>query len=601
MTAIQVRRGRVTVVALAAGALVLSACSSGGGGGGKGGDNEGPQAKEQGLIKFADAEASTGPAEDVKGAKPGGTIRLLQRDSFAHLDPAQIYVSDEGALSSLIHRRLTTVKLAADGTYSVVGDLATDSGKSSNGGKTWTYTLKDGIKFEDGTPITSKDIRHTFERQFAKFITEGPTFIQSWLANTAGTKYRELLPDGPYKGKHLPDSILETPDDKTVIFKFKQAQNDLPYAAGMAGYAVVPAGAKDTKEKYDRNPLCSGPYKIQEFKSGKSMTLVKNTNWDPDTDASRHQYPDKFEITFNHQAEDYSKRIMSDTGENKNAATLTNQVDAGSVPKALGTDSIKERSVSGYQSYVAQYAMNMDRIKDKKVREAITYAMPIKSVLAPYGGSAGGDLAASLISPLLPGHDGKYDPYGKLKKPGGDPEKAKKLLEEAGKVGMKLTYAHNNSAEDQQVSVAVADALEQAGFDVQRKELPADTYYDLVGKVKGNKYDIYRNNWGHDWPSTSTVIPPLFDGRKIADGANNYSHVNDPKINSEIDRILKIADPAEAAKEWWTLNKYILEEVLPVVPAFYYKQIQIVGSNIGGLTYNDDLSTLDPTKLYVKQ
>ncbi|MGW0735098.1 ABC transporter substrate-binding protein [Streptomyces sp. NPDC002851] len=606
MTGIQLfpqHRRRTAVVALAAGALVLSACSSGGGGGGKDGSSgEGtvPEAKEQGLITFGGAEESTGPAEDVPGAKPGGTIRILQRDSFAHLDPAQIYVSDEGSLATLLHRRLTTVKLDNDGKYQVVGDLATDSGKSSDGGRTWTYKLKDGIKFQDGSPITSKDIRHTFERLFAKFVTEGPTFIQTWMANTAGADYRKLLPDGPYKGEHLPDSVLETPDENTVVFHFKEPQNDLPYALGMAGYGVVPAGAKDTKQKYDKKPLASGPYKIQEFKTGKSMTLVKNTEWDPKTDASRHQYPDKFEITFNHQSDDYAKRVMSDTGENQYASTFTNQVDAGSVPRVMGNKELKDRSLAGYQSFVAQFAMNMDRIKDKKVREAIAYALPIKSVLSPYGGAAGGDLAASLISPLLPGHDKTYDPYGKLKKPNGDPQKAKKLLKEAGKTGMKLTYAYNNSAEDQQVAVAVADALEQAGFDVQRKELPADTYYDLVGKAD-NQYDLYRNNWGHDWPSSSTVIPPLFDGRKIADGANNYSHVNDPKINSEIDRISKIADPAEAAKEWWNLNKYILEEVLPVVPAYYYKQLQINGSKIGGAVYNDDLSGIDPTKLYVKQ
>ncbi|MET8677602.1 ABC transporter substrate-binding protein [Streptomyces sp. NPDC004647] len=599
MNGIQVRRGRAAVVALAAGALVLSACSSGSGGDGKG-DDAGPQAKEQGLIEFADAKASTGPAEDVQGAKPGGTVRILQRDSFSHLDPGQIYVSDEGMLATLIHRRLTSVKMDNEGAYTVVGDLATDSGQVSDGGKTWKYTLKDGVKFEDGSPITSKDIRHTFERQFASFITEGPTFVQSWLADTAGADYRKLLPKGGYDGKHLPDSVLETPDEKTIIFHFKKPQNDLPYAVGMAGYGAVPDGKKDTKEKYDKKPLSTGPYKVQAFKPGKSATLVRNSAWDPKTDSSRHQYPEKFEISFNHQFEDSSKRIISDTGENQYAATFTNQVDAGSIQKVLGDPALKKRSVSGYQSYIAQYAMNMNTIKDKKVREAITHALPIKSVLAPYGGSAGGELAGGLISPLLPGYEKGYDPYGKLKNPNGDPAKAKKLLKEAGKTGMKLTYAYANSKEDQQVSVAVADALKKAGFNVQRKELPADTYYDLVGKVDSG-FDLYRNNWGHDWPSSATVIPPLFDGRKIADGSNNYSHVNDPKINSEIDRISKISDPAKAAKEWFALSKYVLEDVLPVVPAYYYKQMQISGSKIGGAVYNDDLSGIDPTKLYVKK
>ncbi|KAF4406210.1 MULTISPECIES: ABC transporter substrate-binding protein [Streptomyces] len=592
------RRGRAAAVALAAGALVLTACSDGGGGGGGGEKGGTEEAEQQGLVQFAGAEESQGPAEDVEGAKPGGTIRVFQRDSYAHLDPAQIYVSDEGSLASLIHRRLTTVKMDNDGEYSVVGDLATDSGERSDDGRTWTYTLKDGIKFEDGSPITSKDIRHTFERQFADFITEGPSYVQSWLAGK--TEYRDLLPGGPYKGDHLPDSVLETPDDKTVVFHFKKPQNDLPYALGMPGYGVVPAGSKDTRQKYDKDPLATGPYKIESFKSGKSMTLVRNTEWDPETDPARHQYPDKFEITFNHQNDDSSKRLLSDTGENQFATSFNNAVDAGTIPQVMGDAEAEKRTISGYQTYVAAFAINMDRIKDHDVRLAIAHALPIKSILAPYGGAAGGELAGGLISPLLPGYEKGYDPFGKLKKPGGDPEKAKQLLEKAGKVGMKLSFPFRNATEEQQGSVAIADALEKAGFDVQRKELPADTYYDLIGKVD-NKYDLYRSNWGHDWVSSSTVIPPQFDGRRIEDGGNNYSHVKDDRINSEIDRISAIADPEKAAPEWFELNKYIVEEVTPMVPAYYYKHMQISGSKIGGMVYNNDLSGIDPTKLYVKQ
>ncbi|MGK5632558.1 ABC transporter substrate-binding protein, partial [Streptomyces sp. URMC 123] len=584
-----------------AGALALTACSSGGGkGGGKeGGDGKEPT-EQRALVAFADAKASTGPAEAVPGAKPGGTIRVLQRDSYAHLDPAQIYVSDEGSLSRLIHRGLTANKLSNDGTYSIVGDLATDSGKSSDGGKTWTYTLKDGIKFQDGSPITSKDIRHTFERQFASFITEGPTFIQQWLAGVSGAKYRELLPDGPYKGKHLPDTVLETPDEKTVVFHFKEPQADVPYALAMPGYGAVPAGAKDTQKAYDRAPLATGPYRIESFKTGKSMTLVKNENWDPKTDPARNQYVDKFEITFNHQYKDSSERLMSDAGENKNAISFNNSVDASSLPKLFQDEAAKKRSVSGYQPYVGQIAMNMNRIKDKKVREAITHAVPIKSILAAYGGSPAGELAGGVISPTLTGYQKGYDPYDKLKKPLGDIPRAQKLLEESGQKGMKLTYAYINTPEGQQASVAVADALKKAGFDVQRKEIPAESYYDLVGKVD-NGYDLYNNNWGADWPSAATVIPPLYDGRTIQDGANNYSHVNDPKINSEIDRIRKITDTKQAGAEWFKLSQYILEEVLPVVPTYYFKQVQLYGSNIGGVVYNTDIAGIDPRKLYLKQ
>jgi peptide/nickel transport system substrate-binding protein len=488
------RRAYAGLSLLAAGALVLTGCSEGGS---KTGDNAQKDKenaeRQQASITFGDEKASAGPAPEVPGAKSGGTITVMQRDSFAHLDPGQIYVSDEMALSQLIHRGLTGYKATSnDGTkHEVVGDLATDSGTTTDGGKTWKYTLKDGVKWADGSPITADDVRHTFERLFAPFISNGPTFIQQWMADTPGAEYRKLLPDGPYKGKHLPDSVLETPDDKTIVFKFKQPKPDLPYALAMAGYSIV-SKDKDTKEKYDKSPMTAGPYKIQEFKSGKSMTLVKNENWDPKTDAIRHQYVDKFDIQFNKQFEDSTKAILDDTGTNQTTVSFSNQVDAGNLSKVLRDDKLKDRRISGYQPYVGQININLSQkeMQDKAVREAIAYALPITPFVRAYGGNDAMEVAGGLISPTVAGYNPDFDPFGKKKKPAGDPEKAKAILEKAGKVGTKLTFGYINTPEGQQYSTAMAAGLKKAGFDVQRQEIPAETYYDQISKVDNN-FDMY--------------------------------------------------------------------------------------------------------------
>ncbi len=598
MSRVSIRTARASLAAVAAGALFLTGCSSGGGGDSKDKDEKAKQQGSDVSYTFADAAGSKGPAKEVDGGRKGGTIKVLQRDSYAHLDPAQIYVSDEGALATLIHRGLTTYKRVSGDEYAVVGDLATDSGQKSDGGKTWTYKLKDGVKFEDGSAITSKDIRHTIERTFAPFITEGPTFIQQWLADTGGAKYRDMLKDGPYKGKHLPDDVLETPDDKTIIFHFKKPQAELPYALAMAGYAAV-SEEKDTKEKYDKKPLCSGPYKIASFKSGKSMKLVRNKEWDPKTDPARHQYPDAFNIQFGVSFEDSTKRLMSDAGENRTATSFTNQVDASSLQKVRTDPEIKKRSVSGYQSYVSYLNINMDRIKNKKVRQAIAYAIPNQSIVSAFGGAGGGEMAGNYISPTLVGHK-KTDPFDKLKNPQGDVKKAAKLLKESGKKGMKLTFAYQNSPEWQDFAVAATQNLEKAGFDVQKKDIIQDTYYDQIGKVK-NGYDIYHNSWGADWPSSSTVIPNLFDGRQVQDGSANYSHHKNPKFEKEMDRIRSLSDADKAAEEWQKLADKILTEDVPAVPMHYYKAVQLSGSNIGGMYYDEQLHDIQPTSLYVKK
>lgn len=599
MNALSTRRARAVIVALAAGSLALTGCSSGSSAGKDNAQTDADAAAQAKAVPLGKAADSTGPAAEVKGAKSGGTIRVYQRDSYNHLDPAQMYVSDMKALSQLIFRGLTSFKQDDKGNTTVVGDLATDAGQMSDGGKTWKYTLKDGIKFEDGKPITSKDIRHTIERMYAKFITDGPTYIQQWLSGS-GTSYRKALPDGPYKGDHLPKSVLDTPDDKTIVFHFKQPQSQLPYALTMPGYSVVPDSAKDTKESYDVKPVSSGPYKIASFKSGKSMHLVRNTHWDPKTDAMRHQYPDGYNITFNHQASDSTKRLMADQGEAKNAVSFTNSVEPTLTKQVLDNASASKRLVQGYQPYVWQMNFNMDRIKDKRIRDAITYALPNGQIIRVNGGSYGGEIAGGLLAPTVAGYKKGYDPYGKLKHPNGEPEKAKKLLKEAGKTGMKLVYAYSNTEARQKEAVVIEDALTKAGFDVQKKEVDAASWYEQMGKVD-NGFDIYMTGWGQDWPDASTVIPPSYDGTTIQNGASNYSHVNDKHVNEEIARIGKIADIAKQTAEWQKLHHYIVEKVNPAAPVFYTKVLQLHGSNIGGARYNLDVSYLDPNTLYLKK
>ncbi|MFE0203390.1 ABC transporter substrate-binding protein [Streptomyces sp. NPDC058985] len=598
MKPIRTRTTRAIAVAIVAGTLVLTGCSDNGGDskGKSDAKNQKDAAEQQAPVAYGDAAASNGPAEDVAGAKPGGFINVYMQSDLTHMDPGQIYVSDAGQFANLIHRGLTNFQEDEKGNLTVVGDIATDSGQSSDGGKTWTYKLKDGVKDDQGNVITSKDVRHSIERLYSKVIFDGPTFVQSWLS---GNDYRKALPDGPYKGKHLPDSVLETPDDKTVVFHFSQPRPDLPQALAMAGYAVVPE-KRDTKEKYDDAPAALGPYKIAEYKPGKSMKLVKNDQWDPKTDSVRHQYVDGYNFSSTIDQASQTKRLAADQGEAKNAIQFTDSVDPAQMSSVVGDANAKKRTIQGYQPYVWQLTFNLDRMKDKKVRDAITYAIPNQSMVQADGGRYGGEVAGGLLAPTLPNFDPEYDPFGKLKKPNGDPEKAKKLLEEAGvKEGTKLTYAYSNTPRGQAQMVIIKDALAKIGFDVQAKEIDRASFYEQVGKLK-NPYDLYMTGWGQDWPNASTVITPVYDGELVSDGASNYSHIDDPEVNALIKKAMT-QEPTEAAKTWEQAHHRIVEEINPAAPVYYSKQIQLYGSNIGGATYSTESSYININDLYLKQ
>jgi peptide/nickel transport system substrate-binding protein len=593
------RAATAAIVAVAAGALTLTACGGGGSDSpAKDNSKQKEDAKSQSKpVQIGDVKASTGPAAEIPGAQPGGTMTVYQEDDFSHLDPGQIYVSDGKLLSRLIYRGLTQYSEDDQGNLTVVGDLATDAGKSSDGGKTWTYTLKDNLKDENGNPINSADIRHTVERMYASFITDGPSYLQQWLSG-AGTTYRDAY-EGPFKGKHLPDDVLETPDDKTVVFHFKTAQPDLPQMLTMPGYSVVPEET-DTKEKYDSDPVATGPYKIADFKPGKSMKLVKNAEWDAKSDSVRHQYVDGFDISMNHDDEDQTKTLLADQGEAKNAMMFTGQVATTQLQKVVSNKEAMKRTIQGYAPYVWQMNFNMDRVKDKKLRDAITLAMPSVSVFKADGGAYGGEVANSLTSPTTPGYNDSFDPFNRSKKPNGDIEAAKKLIKEGGFEGKSLVYAYANTPVRQQQAVLITDALEKIGLDIQKKEIDSATWYEQVGKVK-NGYDLYMTGWGQDWPSASTVIPPSYDVTQIQDGASNYSHINDDHVNSEIKRILQITDTAEATKAWAELSEYISKEVNPAAPIYYTKVFQIFGSNVGGIRYSSDSSYVDVTRVFLKK
>ncbi|MGW2402730.1 ABC transporter substrate-binding protein [Kitasatospora sp. NPDC001664] len=579
---------------VAVGTLTLTACSSGGGGGTKSGDKASASPSkfnEHPNIVVGTAADSQGPAKPVEGAKAGGTVKNIERDDYEHLDPAQVYSNTGSNFSLLITRGLTGYKQEGN-TVKLVGDLATDTGVASDGGKTWTFKLKDGVKWETGDAITSADVKHSIERSFAPFITQGATYVQRWLTEE---DYRKAYA-GPYDGKHL-DNVT-TPDEKTIVFKFAKPHADFNYAMAMTTYGVV-SQKGDTKEEYDKKPVSSGPYKIVNRVTDKSLSLERNTNWDAKTDPIRHAYPDKWNFEFGYQAIPATDKLLAaDKGEDVNTMSFYSGVAGDRLQKVLDDASVKDRLVKGESPYADYYYINNKKVTDLKVRQALNYAWPHQQIRTTEGGPATGTYSTTLLNPSVAGFQ-DYDLFGKKEKPTGDPEKSKALLKEAGKENYKIVYAYNNTPNQQKVSVVIEDALKKAGFEVVLKPIDTKTWYDEISKVD-KQFDVFWGGWGADWPNASTVLPVLFDGRLIQDGSNNYANFNDPEVNAEIDRILDLADLNEQNKAWGALDKKIMEKAA-LIPGIQEKFYILHGSKIGGATYDALGKIISPNDVFVKQ
>ncbi|MGA6225714.1 ABC transporter substrate-binding protein [Streptomyces umbrinus] len=589
------RRNFVIATSVAAGgSMVLSACSSGGGGGGTGGGGSTSTAKYS-AVSIGTADDSKGPAPEVTGARKGGTIHPIGPDDFSHLDPQRIYYSWNSTVGNLYIRCLTGYKIASGGAMKLVGDLATDTGTMSDDGKTWTFTLKDGLKWEDGSELTVEDVRHGIERGFASFTTEGATYLQSALTGT--NDFRSVY-KGPYGGKHLSSVVTDTAK-KTITFHLKTARPDLNWTLAMHSYGAVPV-KHDTKEKYDKDPVSCGPYRIKQHSVDKSLTLVRNTHWDPATDPIRNAYPDSFVFEFGPEGLQATDRLIADSGNDQFAVMAYSGVPAERIQKVLGTADLKARTVDGLLTGLYYYAINCKRITDVKVRQALNYAWPLEQIRRIYGGPSAGEYATTVLSPDIAGRV-KFDIYGKLAKPQGDTAKAKALLKEAGKLGQKIVYTYPQGASDayDKTKVVIAAALKEAGFDPVVKPVESTSYYDQVQQID-NQFDVMWFGWSPDWPTGYTLLQPLFDGTTIANGANNVSQLNVPWVNAAIKKDAVIADPTKANAAWAALDRQIMEKEAPIIPETYQRRYYLYGDKVGGGEFDPLFSAFILYKLYAK-
>ncbi|MGW9034844.1 ABC transporter substrate-binding protein, partial [Streptomyces sp. NPDC055721] len=257
MTLMSSQRRRIAAGALLAAAtmVVTTAC---GGDGGKSGDKDG----KTGASGFNAAVNKVANASDKKG----GELKFIGSQEADSWDPQRGYYGFVWDFARYYTRQLVTFK-AEPGAASteLVSDLATDTGKVSADGLTYTFTLKDGIAWEDGKPITSKDIKYGIERIWAQdVISGGPIYLQ-----------QVLDPKGEYKGPYKDTSAdklglkaIETPDDKTIIFKLPVANGDFLQMLAMPAASPVRQD-KDTKAKYGLKPFSSGPYKWQSYTPNK--------------------------------------------------------------------------------------------------------------------------------------------------------------------------------------------------------------------------------------------------------------------------------------------------------------------------------------------
>ncbi|WJV46344.1 ABC transporter substrate-binding protein [Streptomyces flavofungini] len=554
------------------------------------------------VVLSVGAAACAGPEDKNEaggGGKPqrGGTLTVLNSNPQSDFDPARLYTSGGGNVPSLVFRTLTTRNRedGAEGTK-VVPDLAESLGKPSKNATVWTYKIKKGVKFEDGTPVTTKDIKYGIERSFAAELSGGAPFLRDWLIG--GDKYQ-----GPYKDKKGLDSV-ETPDDQTIVFRLNKPVGDFDYVATQTSFAPVPK-AKDKGTEYEEHPVSTGPYKVvKNSGDGERLQLERNPHWSAKTDAERKAYPDKIDVRSGLNSSVINQRLSASQGADAAAITTDTNLGPAELAKVTGDKKLAAQVGTGHFGYTNYLAFNpkVKPFDDPKVRQAIAYAVDRTSVI----NAAGGSSLAEPATTFLPNQESfgytKFDhfPAGAS----GNAEKAKELLKAAGhKDGLTITLTHSNDKNFEtspEIATAIQDALKKAGITVKLQGLEDNDYEDKVHDAK-DEPGLFLAHWGADWPSGGPFLAPIFDGRQIVeDGYNfNSSFLDDKSVNKEIDEINKLTDHAAAAKRWGALDKKIGAKALNV-PLFHPVYKRLYGKDVKNVVISDWTGVLDVSQVAVK-
>ena len=537
-------------------------------------------AADQAVRQYDADDSATGPAPPVAGARRGGTVTLYASSGEWHLDPAQNSFPDAMMASSrLLNRTLTSYREDGKGRATLVGDLATDTGRTTDGGKTWDYTLRPGLTFSDGRPVTAADVAYGMARSFRASLQGGPSYLQQWLTGRDAASFRDVYP-GPSAAAPYPPGV-KVLGRYGLRLTFATPHPDLPAVASLPNTAAVPpTGA----------PLATGPYRVVTT-ANDQLVLGRNTHWDAATDPIRTPYPDKYVVRFGGAKTTVTDLFLADAEPDRGSIQLAT-IDP-SRAKDVYKPGATGRLVSGTGLH-RDLCFNTQRVTDSTVRHALAVAFNREAALTPLGGPYVGDLTSSLLSRRLPGFptgDGQSTRSG-------DPEAARTLL--GGRsVTLTLGYRNDSQGEGKRFAQAVRDMFALAGVDVTLKPIRSDVYEKTLA-TRDNPYDAYFCGWGPDYLDGNAMLAPRYQGATIrAIGNTNVTYLDVPEINTALDHLATLPDRKEAAKRYFALERTIREKYTPAIPIFDQRRLSLRGSEVHDTSFSQVWGVPDLAHVWV--
>jgi peptide/nickel transport system substrate-binding protein len=562
------RRGPFALGAALLAASVVTACSSSSSGASS------PAASSSG------SGAASVSASASASAHPGGTFTILANSAFGQADPAQNYTLEEWQLLIDTHDGLTSfAKVGGVAGTKIVPDLAVSLPTPTNGGKTYTFQIRKGIKFSNGQTLKPSDFVTTFERQFT---VPGPTSFYSGIVGASACK--------PTKCDLSKGGVVADDKNYTLTINLTAPDPELLDQLALPFAYAVPSGTS-MKMTGNNVPPGTGPYMWKSYSPNTEAVLVRNPYfkvWNPEAQPAGN--PDEI-------IEKYGLQVSEEVTEVENGQA--NEVfDGDQIP----SDRLSELNSPKYASQVHvntltadwYFALNASEppFNNQLARQAINYAANRTAYVKIAGGPSLAVPTCQILPPNFPGYSA-YCPYtagsSTSSWTGPDIAKAKQLVAQSGTKGMKVVVNGTNDEVGKSLVQQMISDLDAIGYNATPQLLTASVQYPYIqNSSNAKKWNVAWSAWYQDYPAPSDFLNVLTGCGSIhpnSDASPNISEYCNKSIQTQIDQAETMGQTS-AADSLWQKVDHEMTDAAPWVDLYNPKQIDFLSSNVQGYSWN---------------
>ena len=514
------------------------------------------------------------------------TVQMLQGTAPQSLDPGLDYTTQGSEVNWLVYTGLTTYahKSGAAGGGLIPG-LATALPVISNGGKTYTATLRKGLVFSNGKPVVASDFLYTVERAIKIPWGGSGAFITPNIVGAAAYS----------AGKAKTISGI-TADDATgkIVIHLTAPYGPLDNVLAFPSLGIIPAGTP-MKAEPTSPPPGVGPYMVTNIVPNQSYDVVKNPKWAAEAIPGIPSGYDNVDVKISSNISANALSVL------RNSADIFDWADTipGSLLPQIQSQAkgrYNQINLGGSTYYVFLNATEKP-FNNQLAREAVVTGLNQDAMSRLGSGTL--QPACYFLPPAVPGHPTAPCPYGK---PGmGNLAKAKALVKRSGMAGQPVTVWSETRAPRQQWMTYYTQFLNSIGFKATQKVIADATYFTTIGESKSIHPQTGFADWNQDFPNPVDFYGVLLDGKAILPTNNeNFGQTNDPHINAVVSKLgpTPASQIGSVASQWQALDAYVAKKAYLAV--FGYQKFPFLTSNriiysklVFQPIYGWDLSTFD--------